>query len=116
MAIIRKIIIATGVVTTLAGGGSGTSTDGTGTTASFNRPQGITSDGTNLYVSDTNNHKIRKIVIATGVVTTLAGSTPFGSTDASGIAAKFKKPRGITSDGTDLYVVDSANNKIRKIE
>jgi len=49
-------------VTTLAGTGSSGSTDhATGTSASFNRPQGITTDGTNLYVSDTRNMKIRKI-------------------------------------------------------
>ena len=113
---IRKIVIATGVVTTLAGGGSGTSTDGTGTTASFNRPQGITSDGTNLFVSDTNSHKIRKIVIATGVVTTLAGSGTQGSTDhGTGTSASFYWPLGITSDGTNLYVADTYNHKIRKI-
>ena len=113
---IRKIVIATGVVTTLAGGGSGTSTDGTGTTASFNRLQGITSDGTNLYVSDTNNHKIRKIVIATGVVTTLAGSGTLGSTDhGTGTSASFYWPLGITTDGTNLYVADTFNHKIRKI-
>ena len=58
--IIRKIVISTGVVTTLAGSSQG-STDSTGTSASFNYPQGITTDGTNLYVSDTNNHMIRKI-------------------------------------------------------
>jgi len=39
-------------VTTLAGGGSGTATDGTGTSASFNQPVGITTDGTNLYVAE----------------------------------------------------------------
>ena len=76
---IRKIVIASGVVTTLAGtAGSLGSADGTGATARFNLPCGITSDGTNLYVADTSNHTIRKIVIASGEVTTLevrAGSS-----------------------------------------
>jgi len=58
--IIRKIVISTGVVTTLAGG-SRAFTDATGTSARFNFPLGITTDGTNLYVSDTYNHRIRKI-------------------------------------------------------
>ena len=35
--------------------------DGTGTSASFNTPKGITTDGTNLYVTDLNNNLIRKI-------------------------------------------------------
>ena len=59
-----------------------------GTSASFKNPSGITTDGTNLYVADYGNHRIRKIVISTGVVTTLAGSSS-GSTDATGTSAKF---------------------------
>ncbi|HHZ98341.1 MAG TPA: hypothetical protein EYN68_02020, partial [Candidatus Marinimicrobia bacterium] len=50
-------------------------TNDTGTSARFNNPMGITTDGTNLYVADRSNHTIRKIVISTGVVTTLAGSS-----------------------------------------
>jgi len=111
---IRKIVITTGVVTTLAGSSQG-STDATGTSARLYYPRAITTDGTNLYVADTNNHNIRKIVISTGVVTTLAGSTA-GSTDATGTSAKFSNPREITTDGTNLYVTDTLNHRIRKIE
>jgi sugar lactone lactonase YvrE len=113
---IRKIVIATGVVTTLAGSGSSGSADGTGAAASFNGPVGITTDGTHLYVADSNSHRIRKIVIATGVVTTLAGNRFSGSVDGTGAAASFYVPYGITTDGTHLYVADTFNNKIRKIE
>ena len=67
------------------------------------RGKGITADDTNLYVTDRNNHTIRKIVIATGVVSTFAGSAgSSGSTDATGTAARFSYPYGITTDGTDL--------------
>jgi sugar lactone lactonase YvrE len=119
---IRKVDIATGAVTTLAGtvGTSAIettgSTDGIGTAAKFNSPSAITTDGINLYVADTNNHTIRKIVIATGAVTTLAGSAgTFGSADGIGSAALFYAPSGITTDGTNLYVSDTANLTIRKI-
>ncbi|MBI4826463.1 MAG: hypothetical protein HY807_08585 [Nitrospirae bacterium] len=114
---IRKIVIATGVVTTLAGtaGTSGT-TDGTGTAALFNQPRGLVTNGTNLYVTDWNNHTIRKIVIATGVVTTFAGTAgTSGAADGTGAAATFNQPRGITSDGANLYVADYWNHTIRKI-
>jgi len=111
---IRKIVISTGVVTTLAGSSSGT-TDATGTSASFSYPTGITTDGTNLYVADQSNQRIRKIVISTGVVTTLAGSGSQGSTDATGTSASFKYPNEITTDGTNLYVADYSNHRIRKI-
>ena len=75
----------------------------------------MTTDGTNLYLADALNHKIRKIVISTGVVTTLAGSGSAGSTDATGTGASFNVPMGIVYDDSNLYVVGYANHKIRKI-
>ncbi len=114
---IRKIVISTGVVTTLVGtAGSYGSTDTADGTPSFKYPRGITTDGTNLYVADTNNHRIRKIVISTGSVTTLAGSSDGYTDHTTGILAKFDSPIGITTDGTNLYVGDSENHRIRKIE
>jgi hypothetical protein len=114
---IRKVVIATGVVTTLAGSaGLSGSTDGTGTAARFNGPMGLATDGTNLYVSDHISNTIRKMVIATGAVTTLAGSAGvIGSTDGTGTAARFYHTVGITTDGTNLYVADYGNHTIRKI-
>jgi hypothetical protein len=112
---IRQIVISTGVVTKVAGTGSSGSADGTGTSASFNKPVGITTDGTNLYVGDSDNNLIRKIVISTGVVTTLAGTGSSGSVNATGTSASFNTPRGITTDGTNLYVADALNHLIRQI-
>jgi len=114
---IRKVVIATGVTTTLAGtAGNRGSTDGTGTAALFRNPQGIATDGTHLYVADTGNSSIRKVVIATGVVTTLAGTAATsGTTDGEGTAARFDGPRGLYTDGTDLYVADSGNSTIRRV-
>lgn len=116
---IRKIVIATGAVTLLAGSptGLGGMANGTGTAATFNLPYGITTDGTNLYVSDELNNQIRKIVIATGAVTLLAGS-PTGAagwTNGTGTAALFSMPGQATTDGTNLYVSDIGNNEIRQI-
>lgn len=115
---IRQIVIATGVVTTLAGtaGGFGSFSDGTGAAAGFSYPRGITTDNTNLYVTDNGNHAIRQIVIATGVVTTLAGNAgSFGSIDGTGAAAEFNYPDGIITDNTNLYVADTYNHTIRQI-
>jgi sugar lactone lactonase YvrE len=113
---IRQIVIATGDVTTLAGSGAVGSTDGIGTAASFNQPVGITTDNTNLYIADTGNHKIRQIVISTGVVTTMAGSGATGSSDGTGAAASFRNPAGVTVSGNQLYIADSGNNKIRQVD
>lgn len=112
---VRKIVIATGAVTTLAGtAGANGSTNGTGAAARFNSPNGITSDGTNLYVVDSANHTIRKIVIATGAVTTIAGAAGRADTnDGTGAAASFFFPTGITNDGTNLYVTSAGT--VRKI-
>jgi sugar lactone lactonase YvrE len=116
---IRKIVIATGEVTTLAGSSAAVagSLDGTGTSALFWEPTGITTDGAYLYVTDNINHTIRKVKIDTGEVTTLAGLAGVsGVADtASGVQATFNYPTGITTDGTNLYVTDSSSNTIRKI-
>ena len=112
---IRKIVIATKVVSTLAGSGTQGSDDGTGTAASFNKPMGITIYGNSLYVAERYNNKIRKIVISTGKVTTLAGSGIAGSDDGTGTEATFNNPQGITSDGNNIYVASRNGNKIRKI-
>jgi sugar lactone lactonase YvrE len=112
---IRKITAA-GVVSTFAGSGTSGSDDATGIDASFFQPWDIAVDASgNLYVADFNNHKIRKITIA-GVVSTFAGSGTTGSSDATGTAATFFRPTGITFDNSGtMYVVDSGNHKIRKI-
>jgi len=114
---IRKVEILTGVVTTLAGSaGLNGAADGTGAAARFNNLHGITTDGTNLYVTDTDNCTIRKIVIATGSVTTVAGSAGLhGASDGTGMAARFNTPSGMTTDGANLYVADTYNNTIRII-
>jgi len=112
---IRKIS-ALGVVSTFAGSGAPSSTDGMGTGASFHFPAGITIDGFgNLYVVDYASHKIRKIT-PSGVVSTLAGNGTAGTTDGIGTAAKFNYPYGIAVDNSgNEYVADSSNHKIRKI-
>ncbi|MDR3694613.1 IPT/TIG domain-containing protein [Mucilaginibacter sp.] len=111
--LIRKVTPA-GVVTTLAGSGSPGANNGTGTSASFNYPSGITVDAAgNVYVADTDNKLIRKIT-PTGVVTTLAGSGTSGSTDGTGAAASFQDPLGLTIDNVgNIYAVDG--NSLRMI-
>ncbi|MDR2209826.1 MAG: SMP-30/gluconolactonase/LRE family protein [Azoarcus sp.] len=110
---IRKVS-PTGEVSTLAGGEKGES-DGTGSDAQFNAPFGISIDKAgNLYVADTENHRIRK-VSPMGEVSTLTGSEK-GYADGSGSAAKFERPTGIAIDASNnLYVADSGNNRIRKV-
>jgi len=111
---IRKITPAA-VVTTLAGIGTGY-VDGAGTSARFSAPTGLAVDGAGtVYVADRGNNKIRRITPA-GVVDTLAGSTA-GFAEGTGTAAKFNNPGGIAIDGNGvLYVADTNNHRIRKIQ
>lgn len=103
---------------TLAGlAGSAGSADGMGDAARFYNPSGISVDaGGILYVGDSVNHTIRKITAAGGV-TTLAGSAGSpGSTDGSGMAARFNSPFGAAVDRAgNLYVGDTMNHTLRKV-
>ena len=114
-ATIRQIN-ASGVVTTLAGSPQNPgSSDNTGSDAQFNFPSGIAVDSAgNIYVADSTNSTIRKITQA-GVTTTVAGlAGNRGSTDSP---ARFNGPMGIAVDSaTNLYVADTGNATIRKIQ
>lgn len=93
------------------------SQDSSAGVARFNFPSGIAVDrNSNVYVSDTNNHTIRKITPG-GVVTTLAGEpTVAGRVDGLGNAARFSFPRGLAVDESgNVFVADASNNCIRKI-
>jgi sugar lactone lactonase YvrE len=113
---IRKISPA-GVVTTLAGSSSYSysSTDGTGTSATFASPASVAVDSSGiLYVVDSYTSKIRRIS-PEGVVTTIAGSgSSYSSLDGNDTASAFNSASGIAvGQSHTLYV--SEYYKIRKI-
>ena len=106
-------------VSTLAGlplsSGSG---DGAGSAARFHSLTDVATDNAgNLYVADTDNHTIRKISVSTGMVSTLAGlAGNSGSTDGTGMAARFNNPSGVAVDDADnVHVADTLNHTLRKI-
>ncbi|QEM04795.1 hypothetical protein DIU31_015205 [Mucilaginibacter rubeus] len=112
---IRKVS-REGTVITLAGIGSQGLADGPGATAKFYNPRGVALDASgNVYVADTHNNLIRKIS-RDSIVTTLAGNGMSGSADGKGTAASFNSPYDIAVDVTgNIYVADTQNNLIRKI-
>ncbi|GAB3960732.1 hypothetical protein GCM10028805_58610 [Spirosoma harenae] len=116
---IRKV--AGGIITTIVGSGTASFSGdgGLSTTATLNKPVSVTVDGSgNLYIADLENHRIRKVVISTGIITTVAGN---GTADFSGdggvaTAASLHNPRGVTVDGVgNLYIADQSNHRIRMV-
>jgi len=104
-----------GQVTTLAGDGTKGFKDGPALSARFHFPHGLAvgSKG-EVYVADTNNHRIRKI--SGGQVSTVAGSGTEGFKDGPALSAMFAVPRGVALDSAGrIYVADSNNHRVRLI-
>jgi sugar lactone lactonase YvrE len=119
--VIRKLDTA-GQITTIAGtiGTQGFSGDaGPATSATLDSPQGLALDSSNnLYIADTHNHRIRKLNLTTGTLTTIAGTgTPGFSGDGSAAtASQLNLPTALALDTTGtLYLADTTNHRIRKI-
>ncbi len=114
---VKQIDPATEEVVTLAGTGVAGFKDGPGEVAQFDYPVGIAvSKAGDVYVSDSNNQRIRKIVAGTGEVVTVAGSGGKGIRDGYEYDAMFNDPSFIAFDlDGNLIVADRGNNRIRQI-
>ncbi len=115
---IRKVS-ASGIITTVVGDGfSGFSGDGGAATSASLDPYGIAVDFSgNLYIADTVNNRIMK-VSTSGIITTVAGNGSLGFSGDGGPAtsATMNIPSGIAVDSSgNLFIVDSNNNRIRKV-
>jgi sugar lactone lactonase YvrE len=115
-----RVVTLDGTVTTLAGSWEEGYKDGFGPDAQFKVPATVTvDDAGNVYVADTNNHRVR-LISPEGEVTTLAGSLEAGYAagyvDGPAAEAKFNGPRSVAVDGAgNVYVADTGNHCIRVI-
>lgn len=93
-------------------GGRG-NTDGTGLDVRLSRPAGVATDGTHLFVADTYNHTIRKIVISTGSVTTLVGVPGQACVRLGALPAVINRPGGVAIvPGGRLAISSEGENSI----
>tara|TARA_Y100001960_G_scaffold71473_1_gene75786 strand:+ start:2636 stop:3577 length:942 start_codon:yes stop_codon:yes gene_type:complete len=90
--------------------------DGAMPEARLRMPQGVTENGGVLYISDTHNHKIRRIGLTTEEVSTIAGVKQKGFRDGNFADARFNEPRGISIAGDKIFVADTKNNAVRVLD
>ena len=117
-----RMISSKGIMSTIAGtgfpdrGGDG----GPATSAQLNNPQGVAVDTAgNVYIADTNNHRVRKIA-TDGTISTVAGiglaATTFSGDGGPATKAALYYPKDVAVDAANnLYIVDSFNNRIRVV-
>jgi trimeric autotransporter adhesin len=119
--VVRKV--SKGTITTIAGqggqcnfGGDG----GKGTSAFLSFPIGVAVDstGANLYIADRNNCVVRKLVLATDIITTFAGDHTCGYAGDNGpaLSAELSSPDGVAVDGNEnVFIADTNNSRIREV-
>ena len=119
---IRRVDAATGIITTVAGNGTfGFNGDGgLATNAWMRDPVGVAVDSAgNLFITDQNNQRIRRLDAATGIITTVAGNGTFGFSGDGGLAtdASLSRPTEAALDSAgNLFIADQSNQRIRHVE
>src|SRR5262249_24354921 len=118
---IRRVDFAADIIETIAGNGTaGFSGDGgpaTEASLAWPRDGAIGPEG-RIYIADTDNHRIRVIDPASGIIATVVGDglARYGGAAGPPALASLNRPWGITFDATgNLYIADTKNNRIRKV-
>ena len=117
--VIRKITISTGIITTVAGTGTGGDQVGVATSSRLKYPKGVAVDASdNIYICDEFNNKIKKVTVSTGNMAVYAGTgtNGYSGDGAAATSAKINGPYACAFNAAgDLFFVDNTNAVIRKI-
>jgi len=129
---VARVDGVTGIMTLVAGRGTNNSSQATTSSAvaapggdgglaiqgQLWSPEAVVGDNQgNIYIADTGANRIRKVVLSTGIITTVVGLGTSGAADnVDASLAQLNQPRGLAMDstGANLYIADSGNNRIRK--
>lgn len=120
---VRRVDAISGIITTVAGTGKASCSGdgGPAVQAALNEPHAVALDDTRgwLYIADQSNHRVRRVDLATGTVSTVAG-TGEAAYDGDGMPATQASVAGpsglaVAADGT-LYIADTFNGRIRAID
>jgi sugar lactone lactonase YvrE len=114
---VRRVKAATGVTTTVAGGGVGDG--GPAISASLRSPSGVAVDALgNLFIADGGNNRIGRVDDATWVIATVAGGTSgFSGDGGPATSASLNVPSGVALDASgNLFIADRDNNRIRRVD
>lgn len=109
-----------GAIFPYAGSGREARLDGGLRTAAFAQPSGLATDGKRLFVADSESSSIRAVDLSgsSGKVVTLAGGDlfEFGDVEGTGLAARFQHPLAVSYGDGVLYVADTYNHKIKRLD
>jgi len=118
---IREVVAATGTIETVAGNGTYcfSGDGGPATGAQLNLPSGVFVDSFgNIFIPDTYNDRIRKVVAATGTIQTVAGNGTccFSGDGGPATSAQLALPSGVFVDSLDnIFIADNSNQRIREV-
>ena len=110
----------TGWIIETVAGNADAGDGGAATAAQLRTAWGVAADGSgNIYIADTSNHRIRKVDVSTGNISTVAGNGTVGFSGDGGAAtaAQLYSPLGVAVDGSgNIYIADTNNQRIRKVD
>lgn len=117
---VRRVDLLSGTISTIAGtGAAGNGGDGgPASSARLANPTGLAIAGQYLYIADYSNHRVRRIDLATGIITTVAGTGGSGFSGDGGAAvnAELQFPAHVAVSDDGLFIADAGNGRVRFVE